>query len=68
MISKHCIEKINKNIRKTTNMNQWQNTQAVITWFKSIENKRSSSYIKFDMVDFYPSIAKGVTYKIHKLC
>ena len=29
IISKHYIEKINSNIRKTTNMNQWQNTQAV---------------------------------------
>ena len=34
IISKHYIEKINSNIRKTTNMNQWQNTQAVITWLK----------------------------------
>ena len=29
IISKHYIEKINSNIRKTTNMNQWQNMQAV---------------------------------------
>ena len=46
IISKHYIGKINSNIRKTTNINQWQNTQTVITWFKSIENKRSSSFIK----------------------
>ena len=39
-------------------MNQWQNTQTVITWFKTIENKRSSSYIKIDIVDFYPYISK----------
>ena len=56
IISKHYIEKTNSNLRKTTNMNQWQNTQAVIIWFKSIENKRSSSNIE------------RVTYKIHKLC
>ena len=42
IISKHYIEKINIKIRKTTNMNQWKNTQVVITWFKCIENKRSS--------------------------
>ena len=47
-------------------MNQWQNTQAVITWFKSIENKRSSSFIKFDIVNFYPSITKELlTKSIH---
>ena len=63
IISKHYIEKINSNIRKTTNMNQWQNTQAVITWFKSIENKRSSSFIKFDIDNFYPSITKELLTK-----
>ena len=44
-------------------MNQWQNTHAVITWFKSIENKRSSSFIKFDRVDFYSSITKELLTK-----
>ena len=37
--------------------------QAVITWFKSIENKRSSSFIKFDIVDFYLSITKELLIK-----
>ena len=63
IISKYYIEKINSNIRKTTNMNQWQNKEAVITWFKSIENKRTSSFIKFDIVDFYPSISKELLTK-----
>ena len=63
IISKNYIEKINSNIRKITNMNQWQNTQAVITWFKSIENKGSSSFITFDIVDLYPSITKELLTK-----
>ena len=63
IISKNYIEKINSNIRKITNMNQWQNTQTVITWFKSIENKESSSFITFDIVDFYPSITKELLTK-----
>ena len=29
--SKHYIEEVNSNIRKTTNMNQWQNTQEFPT-------------------------------------
>ena len=37
--------------------------QAVITWFKSIENKRSSSFIKFDIVDFYLSTMKELLTK-----
>ena len=43
--------------------NTHTHTQAVITWFKSIENKRSSSFIKFDIVDFYPSITKELLTK-----
>ena len=54
---------MNKNIRKTTDMNQWQNMQTVITWFKSIENKKSSSFIKLDIVSFYPSITKELLTK-----
>ena len=37
-------------------MNQWRNTKSVIEWFKAIKNK--SSFIKFDIVEFYPSISK----------
>ena len=36
---------------------------TVITWFKSIENKRSSSFIKFDTVNFYPSMTKELLTK-----
>ena len=44
-------------------MNHWQNTQTVITWFKSIDNKRSSSFIKLDIMNFYPSITKELLTK-----
>ena len=44
-------------------MTQWQNTQAVITWFKSTKNIRSISFIKFDIVNFYPSIMKELLAK-----
>ena len=51
IISKHYIEKvnINSNIRKTTNMNQWQNTQAVpldgthLVAVRGLTNKRYST-------------------------
>ena len=42
-------------------MNQWRNTNSVIKWFKAIKNK--SSFIKFDIVEFYPSISKGLLSK-----
>ena len=41
-------------------MNQWRNTQEVISWFKGIKNKEKSSFTKFGIVDFYPSISKDL--------
>ena len=60
IVSKHYIEQINKSIREKLNVNQWRNAQAVITWFKNIKRKSSNSFIKFDIVDFYPSISKDL--------
>ena len=39
-------------------MNKWRNIQEVVPWFKRIKNKEKSSFTKFDIVDFYPSISK----------
>ena len=44
-VSKH----INKSIRERLNANLWRSTQAVITWFKNIQSKSSSSFIKFNI-------------------
>ena len=63
IVSKHYIDQINISIREKLNVNQWKNTQAVITWFKNIKSKSSSSFIKFDIVDFYSSISKKLLLK-----
>ena len=34
IVSRHYIEKINKNIRRGINENEWRNTQEIISWFK----------------------------------
>ena len=60
IVSKEYIDSIKKSIREKTNVNQWRNTDAVVTWFQNIENKDISSFIKFDIVDFYPSISKDL--------
>ena len=41
-------------------MNQWRNTQEVISLFKGIKNKEKSSFTKFDIMNFYPSISKDL--------
>ena len=59
VISKQRIlQSINSNILIHTNLNQWKNTNSVISWFKNLPNKSSRSFICFDIVDFYPSITE----------
>ena len=53
-ISKSLLDTIN--IFKQTSVNQWENTAQVITWFKNIKSKKTSS-VNFDVENFYPSIS-----------
>ena len=65
-ISKNYLEKINSTIRQETNLNQWRNTSEVIKWFNKIPNKECSTFVKFDIVRFYPSITLEVLKKAIK--
>jgi hypothetical protein len=58
IISKFIIERINGEIRETTKAQQWRNTASVIEWFQNIPNKNKCKFLKFDVVDFYPSISE----------
>lgn len=62
-ISKIILERINTNIRETTGLNQWQNTNDVINWFNGIDNKNEYNVITFDICNFYPSISKDLLAK-----
>ena len=59
-ISKKILDRINKKIPASTNINQWKNTKSVIDWFRNIKNKQQHSFICFDIVDFYPSISQNL--------
>ena len=48
---------------ESTKLNQWRNTDVVIEWFKSIENKGETSCIIFDIGSFYPSISPELSNK-----
>ena len=63
IISKHYFERINNKSREKIQMNQWRNTKSVIEWFKAIKNKSKSSFIKFDIAEFYLSISKELLSK-----
>ena len=42
---------------ESTKLHQWINTDIVIKWFKSIENKVETSFIIFDTESFYLSVS-----------
>ena len=62
-VSKGILDRINSNITKTRNFNQWKNTASVINWFKSLQNHQRSSFISFDIESFYPSISQDLLNK-----
>jgi hypothetical protein len=59
-VSKQLLDKINKNIVNSTNVNQWKNTSSVISWFTKIQNKLKCTFINFDEENFYPSISESL--------
>ena len=50
--------RINKVIRQSTDLQQWQSTPAVIAWFKYFPNKERCKFLIFDVLGFYPSISE----------
>lgn len=62
-ISKQLLERINGEVREKTNSNQWINSTAVIDWFNKVEKNERTTFISFDVVNFYPSISKTLLQK-----
>ena len=48
------IENINTKVRELSSVNQWQDSDAVINWFKNIKNKSTT---------FHPLISKDLLLK-----
>ena len=53
-LSKIILDKINRDVLSSVQVNQWKNSQAVTEWFKNIQNKNNASFIVFDITSFYP--------------
>ena len=58
IVSRAKLQEINSIIRQATRLNQWRNSSTVINWFTELNEKKSTSFIQFDIVDFYPSITE----------
>ena len=59
-ISKQILEEINRELVNATKVNQWKNTSSVLQWYKQLPNKRNSTFICVDVVEFYPSISEAL--------
>ena len=57
-ISKQHLDSINTDIPKKSGLNQWKNTASTLSWFNNIPSKADCKFLKFDIVDFYPSISE----------
>ena len=38
--------------------NLWKNSLDTIDWFRKIKDKKRSTFVQFDIIEFYPSIIK----------
>ena len=52
-ISKVSLDKTNSAVFSSIKINQWKNTSLIITWFEKITHKQTSSFICFDVENFY---------------
>ena len=62
-ISRQILQEMNAELRKKLNLNQWQSTQDVLTWFNEIHPKRRRAFLQCDIVEFYPSISENLLNK-----
>ena len=62
-VGKKILERINSKVVKATGLNQWNDTESALAWFKNIPDKPDHSFICFDVVDFYPSISEDLLTK-----
>ena len=58
LVSKHYLSSIISMVAEKSGVNQWRNTSTAVKWFENLQNKQNRRFIKFDMADFYPSIAE----------
>ena len=65
-ISKIMLENINGSIKEQLKVNQWRNTIDVLKWFNTLPDRKSLTFICFDIVQFYPSITQELLGKALK--
>ena len=59
-ISKKVMEKAIGKVAAETKYNQWRSSSQVISWFEALTDKDKLTFIKFDIISFYPSISQDL--------
>ena len=62
-VSKSILERIVRNTVKSTGVNLWKSTRDVLNWYRNSHTNQKSSFINFDIIDFYPSITESLLLK-----
>ena len=44
----------------------WKNSQDIIKWFENMKYKKNTTFIQFDIIEFYPSITKITSINLAK--
>ena len=57
-VAKIILENVVHQAKSKSGLKLWRNTQSVIEWFKGIPDKERQSFIKFDIVSYYPNISR----------
>ena len=63
-ISKKILERIVSQVKLITKLKQMKNTNSVLDWFKQMPNKKSKTFIQFDIESYYPSITPEILNKV----
>ena len=57
-VAKIILENVVHQAKEKSGLNLWRSTQSAVQWFKNIPDKERKSFIKFDIVSYYPNISK----------
>ena len=62
-VSKQILDRINTQIAAKSSVNQWKNTSEVLDWFNNSVKTERTTFITFDVCEFYPSITEQLLNK-----
>ena len=57
-VSEQILSKYLYQLREKTGLIQFKNSDSVVSWFKTIPDKKKCSFIVLDVVEYYPSITE----------